>query len=301
MKEGDYTLMSQTELPEFVKKKLEYLSQKIGVSFEQLESRYWEIYNDPWLQQDPSFRTPDERHAYAVRILWVEAVSRPPSKEFYVIPFGYTGVRISKSSGVPMSRIYVLQKDGDQWKKNVIVCKEKHAYLYRDIRLFYLYKAKLFDTGGVLMPNYDTSFNDPKPLNLDPLTLVIKSVGVDVFKLIDVHKHVSRKQNGFIDEFDIKGLYGIVVRWRKGKRQDGTEYGFYVVSDDSVGLEDTADEEGRIIPAQFTVWIAPELVKYDERSEIFVYGTVSVGSDGVPFMNAYGVIPIHARPIPEVV
>ncbi len=292
--------MSASEIPEFVLKRIDYLSTKLGVPKEQLIKRYLEIYNDPWLQQDPSFKTADERHAYAVRILWVEAVSRPPSKEFYVIPFGFTGVRISKSSGVPMSRIYVLQKEGDSWKKNVIVCKEKYAYLYREVKLFHLYRVKLFDAKGILMPNYDTVFDEPKPINVDPLTLITKSIGVDVFKLADVHKHISRRVDNFTDEFDIKGMYGIVIRWKKGKRPDGTEYGFYVVSDDSVGVEDTADEEGRIIPAQFTVWIAPELIKYDERSEVFLYGLVSVSADGIPFMNAYGVIPIHARPIPEI-
>lgn len=287
-------------IPDFVFKRIDYLSKRTGIPLEELLERYYTLFKDPWVQQDPQFKNDYERHTYVIKALWARVLARPPSREVVVIPFGYLEERISKSSGVPVSRIYVLQKvEGtNQWKKNVIVCKERQATLYQDVQLFSVYKVRVFDTGNILMATDDTKFTEPiQYINMDPVEFLEKAVGVKRFRLIEVHKHVSRRNGRFVDEFDLHGIDAIVLRYKIGQRPDGTKYAFYVVSDDSIGTEDVIDEEGKIIPAQFTIWVPSTMVKYDVDSELYFYGTVQVDAEGRPYMNAIGVLPIHAKRI----
>ena len=290
--------MEEVQLPDFVRKRIELLASKYNYDVQTLTEMYMRIYNDPWVQSDPQFRNDYERHAYAVRVLTVKVAARPPTTEVVVIPFGVSEPRVSRSSGVPVSRIYVLAKTGEKtYEKRVIVAKERLAELVYEVQLFSVYKVRVFNAGQVMFAVDETRFGTPQQtLTMDPLVFLEKYIGVKRFKLIDVHKNLSRRQGNFVDEFDLRGISGIVVDYRKGQRRDGLPYAFYVVSDESV-VEDIISEEGKVIPARFTVWIPSFMLKYAVDSEVFFYGTVQVSNDGIPFMNAIGAVPIRARPI----
>ena len=289
-------------IPEFVMDRIRFLSQKKGLPLETLLEQYYQIYKDPWVQSDPQFKSDYDRHAYSIRRLWVLVLSKPPSREVVVIPFGLSEARQTRS-GRLQSRIYVLVKRDNGWEKNVIIAQDREAGIWEDVQLFHVYKVRLFDNGRVLFATPETSFSNPlQPIPTDPIQFLEKTVGVKRIRLVDTPKSLSRviEQGGkkVVDEFDLRGLQVIVLRFRVGQRPDGSRYGLYVVSDDSVGMEDELDEEGNLVPAQLTVWVPPVFVKYDVDSEIYVYGQLRQGKDGRPFLNAIGVVPIHVKYIP---
>ena len=300
MSEEGYTY-KDIVIPGFAWKRLQLLSRKSGIPVEQLLEHYYRIYRDPWVQSHENFRSDHVTHSYTIRLLWVRVLSRPPSREIYVIPFGVADARQTRAG--LLSRVYVLYRlpDSREWRKGVVVLSDAQAPLWETVQLFVVYKIRVAagrGGDGLFWSTPETRFDEPvKTVTVDPIEFLEKTVGVKRFRLAEVHRNLSRRQGRFVDEFDIKGLDAFVVRFRVGQRKDGTRFGLYVVSDDSVGVEDELDEEGRLIPAQFTVWVPHVFVKYDVDSELYLYGHVMVDSEGRPFMNAIGVIPIHARPL----
>lgn len=288
-------MSQEVEIPKYVMSKLERLAKALNVDIETLKQEYLKLFYSDRIQNNPSLRDDEEKHAYAIRVFWIKHVAKPPSKEYVVIPFGFIETRISKSTGVPISRIYVMVYDeSKRLNKAVIICRGLQADLWKDLELFMIYRVKLFGgSNGVYIATSETRFDDPRPLNMDPLDFLRKYVGVKLFKLKDVYKNLSKRQGQYIDEFDLKAIDGIVVRMASGKRPDGTNWAFYIVSDDSVGPEEEVDEEGRIIPTQLTVWVPSSLAKYAEDSELILYGTVQLNKDNMPFMNGIGLIPVH--------
>ena len=287
-------------IPGFAYKRILVLHQRTGMPLENLLEYYYRIYTDPWVRRDGQFRSDYDRHAFAVRLLWVKVLSRPPTRELYVIPFGLTDARQTRAG--LMSRVYVMYRplDSERWSKGVIVLTDAQAPLWETVQLFSLYKVKVSasSAGSVFWSTPETRFGEPiRTLTVDPVEFLEKTVGVKRFRLAEVHRNLSRRQGRYVDEFDIKGLDAFVLRFRVGERRDGSKYGLYVVSDDSVGLDDELDEEGRLVPGQFTVWVPYVFVKYDVDSELYLYGHVMLDSEGRPYMNAIGVVPIHARPI----
>lgn len=290
--------MAETsEIPGEAKQKLLELSQKFNIALEDLEKQYWEIYNDPFVQTDPQFKTDKDRHLYAVRVLWVRTAAQPPTKEYVVIPFGYTEPRTTKSSGLMMSRIYVLVRTDKGIERRVIVCRGAQADLCHDVQLFHAYRVKLSEFGNLLLATANTRFSDPKPIPVEPVKLLTRDVGASLIAIADTPYNVSRKdQSGrYVDEFDLKLVRGIVLRYNRGKRPDGSEWAFYVISDDSV-TEEGVTPDGKVIPTQFTVWVPASMLKYDVESDLMFLGTIQL-NDTEPVMNAICVIPIVARPI----
>ena len=294
--------MSRPEIPGFIKERLEKLSYKTGESVDSLINELYRLYNSDWIQTDPSFTTEEEKLIYAFRVLWVRKVSQPPTQEVTVIPIGYTETRISRAKGIPTSRIYVLRATDAGLQKTVIICRGNQADLWQEVQLFHAYKIHVsIDSRGVLHATPSTHVENPKPIPTDPKKLLVEHVGVKMFKLRDIHNYISRTVNiggrEIVDEWDLRGIQGIVLRYLTGTRPDGTTWGLYEISDDSVGEEDETTPEGKLIPSRLTVWTPKSMVKYDVDSEILVVGVVQLDKDDVPFMNAIAVIPIHARPI----
>jgi hypothetical protein len=136
----------------------------------------------------------------------------------------------------------------------------------------------------------------PKPLNLDPMELIKKNIA----KQITVRESVmypSNVNNKYVDEFDLRAIDGIVVRYNYGKRANGTNWAVYSITDMSAPAENEVTPDGKIIPSTLTVWVPYQLLKWDKDSEVMVVGTVQIGGNGEPFMNAILVYPIYAIPL----
>jgi len=293
--------VSERNLPTLVEQKLRRLAQVLGVPFESIVADYWDWYDK--IAQDPQFTNDEERHAYAIRSFWAMRVARPPTREVYFIPIGYTEARKTRSTGESMCRIYgIYSEDGQKWEKATLIGRGTEAEIWREAELFTKYKIRVsMGRGGMLWAVPETTFENGTPLPLDVNGKIefLKKIGIKVFQLKDVYKNLSRTDESgkFVDEWDLKGLYAIVVDYKAGVRSDGSKWAFYIVSDDSVDPENNIDEEGNELPTRFTVWVPSSMLRYGRLSDLFFYGTVVKGSDGMPFMNAIGVIPIIPKPL----
>ena len=293
--------MSERSLPTLVEQKLRRLAQALGVPFDVIVQEYWQWYDQ--VAQDPQFTNDEERHAYAIRSFWAMKIARPPTRDIYFIPIGYTEARKSRSTGEPMCRIYgIYSQDGQKWEKATLVGRGTEAEIWREAELFTKYKIRVsMGRAGILWAVPETQFINGVPLGLDTEGKIklLKSIGIKIFQLKDVYKNLSRTDESgkYVDEWDLRGIYAVVVDYRSGARSDGSKWAFYMVSDDSVDPENNIDEEGNEIPTRFTVWIPSTLLKYGRLSELFFYGTITKGADGLPFMNAIGVIPIVPKPL----
>jgi hypothetical protein len=296
------TIMSQKQYPQYVIDRINAMSQKFNIGTETLFKEFDEYYNEDFVQKDPQFKSDDDRYKYVLEVLWVRYSSQPPTEDFLVIPFGITDIRIAQK--VAMSRIYALvRKKGEQnFSLGVIVNRGSQALLVDDVQLFYAYEVKLSKftkEGNVFFSTSTTKFQDPKPLPKDPLELLHKLVGIVDVKIVETPYKLSKTiddDRKFVDEFDLRGVSGIVLRYNTGKRPSGTDWAVYTIADDSVG-EEKITPEGVIIPSQFTVWIPRRFLRFDVDSKIYCVGTIQLSSNKEPFMNAIYVHPIYAKPL----
>lgn len=294
--------MSQPPLPQYVLDKVEELSRRSGMSKQALIEMYSSIYSDPFVQTDPQFRTDDERHRYCLEVLHVKVFSQPPTSEFYVIPFGFAGPTMTKQG--LMARIYavVREKGSAADELGVILLRGQHVELLDQVRCLYAYKVRLakFKAKGIYFATSATKFDSPASIPVDPLTFLKKHVNAREVKIAETPYNLSRKVDKYTDEFDLRIVTGIVLRYNYGKRPSGTDWAVYTIADDSVGSE-IVTKEGYVVPSQFTVWVPIQFLKYDVDSKLMFLGTIQLSEDREPFMNAIFVYPIYARPLAEVV
>jgi hypothetical protein len=261
-----------------------------------------EYYKTDFVQTDPQFKSDDDRYKYVLEVLTVRYKSQLPTIEVAVIPFGITDIRITPQG--PISRIYaILQKRGESRAQiGVIVNRGQQANLVDEVQLFYLYKSvrlsQFSSDSNVFFSTQLTRFDDPQPFPDDPLSL-LKKIGVVNLKIAETPYKLSKRigeDSKYVDEFDLRGVSGIVVRYNTGKRPSGTDWALYVISDDSVA-EEQVTPEGYIVPSQLTVWVPRRFLKYDIDSKIYCVGTLSLSDRKEPFMNAIYVHPIIAKPL----
>jgi len=289
--------MSEQKLVPEVTDKLKLLSAKYNIPIEQVTKEYWEFFNDPFVQTDPQFQGDADRHNYCIKVIWVRYASAPPSQEYAIIPIGYSEPRMTKQN-LLIARILALIKEKDGFEKRTIICRGDKSNVIKDIQLFFGYQVALNYFNNTYFTVNKTVFENPKLSPIDAFTLLRKQVGVKEVKIAETPFSISRKdeQNKFVDEWDLYMVRGIVVRFAKGIRDDGTQWGLYVLSDDSVaGSQPSLTPDGRIIPNQFAVWTPASQVRFDENSEIAAVGTIGLTDQKEPQMNAVAVLPIHAR------
>ncbi len=284
------------ELPKYVLEKIEEISQKYKVGKDKLLSEYSDIFNDPFVQTDPQFKTEDDRHGYSLRVLYVRVSAQPPTKDFVVIPFGVQDPRMTQGGKV-VARVMVYSKVGEKFEKRVILFKDNLTGEVSNVQLFHAYKVSLSEFRNVFMATTKTKFENPKPIPMEPLKFLIQELGIPLINISQVPHFLSKKQDKFVDEFDLRAIRCIITRWNKWARKSGFGEGaVYNVSDDSVNQTHVSDE-GIIVPTELTVWTPASQLKYDTESEVVVVGTIDISSSNEPFMNAICVIPIHAKPI----
>lgn len=288
-----------SSLPDFVKERILKIEERTKIGVEEIQKDYEEIFNDAFIQEDPQFQTDEERHTYAVMILWTRYVARPPVKEFTVVPVGFSGMRLARSSGQPSCTLYVLVKGEKKIKR--VACRGDNSDLYKRISLFCQYTVKLgeFSKGGDLVADNRTSFQNPVHLNLKPMEMMEK-IGTKRVSIEDAPKFPSATRKGqrkgsFVDSSDWRCVRGIVVREFRGVREDETEFGAYTIADATVDGEPIVTDDGTVIRPGFTVWTDPSHMTYGVEDEIDAFGTVSVNKEGETAMNAYLILPVHMR------
>lgn len=284
------------QLPSAIKEELDRLAEKTGVGVEEIMREYNNLFFSEFVQNDPQFKSDTDRHHYVLQAVVVRLASQPPAKEFIVIPYGYTGVRMTKK-GVLMCRIYALVRRGDKFENRIIICRGPHTNLIQSIQTFSVYRVYLSEVGSLLSAVPKTSFENPKPIPIDPVTFLLNEVNVKKFQLKDCLNSLSRMvEGGFVDEMDLRAIQGIVLRYNYGTRPDGTMWGVYEISDYTVTYSGISPD-GKVIPTSLTVWVDPSFIRWDIDSEVLAVGTLQLSRDNEPLMNSICIVPIHGKPL----
>jgi hypothetical protein len=289
--------MSQNmNFPDFVLERVKTISQRTEISEEEILRDYEELFSDPFIQQDPQFQTEEERHRYAVAVLWTRYISRPPVREYEIIPIGFSPLRTTKTGG-EMASLFALVKTPNGVKLKRIVLRGEMTEKRKEITLFCKYVPKLgeFSSGDLIADNR-SKFENPVKIALEPHQM-LERLGIKRINIKQAEKFPSQVgSDGYINTTDWRIIRGIIVRANRGTRDDGTEWGVYTIADETVNDEPVVTPDGRILRPGFTCWVAPEFMIYEEESECDFVGTVQIDrKTGEPFMNAYLILPIHAK------
>jgi len=257
--------------PEYVYERIKKISATFGVDEQQVIELFNTYLNDPFVKTDPQFKSDDDRYRYVLELLWVVFASQPPTETILLISIGYTDVRMTKQG--PVSRIYGLakRKGSERFERAVILCRGNQADLINQVVPFRAYKVKVASfskSGNIFFATSQTSFTDPQPIPIEPTMFIAKEVGVPIIRLADVPNYFSKKQDKYVDEFDWRGIVGIVVRYNFGTRPSGTKWAVYTISDDSLA-SNMITPDGVIVPTAFTVWVPFNMLKYDVDSKLF--------------------------------
>lgn len=288
-----------SSLPKFVEEGLLKICKISEAPYEEVHKAFVELYNDDFVQKDPQFQSDQDRHEYSIQVLHTRYVARPPLKKFVIIPIGFTGLRIARSSGHPNCNIAVMVK-GDK-KIRRIVCRGEQSDQYRKISLFHQYTVNCgqFKSGDLIADNR-TKFENPVRLDIKPADMM-KKIGVKRILISDAAKFPSAQRKGqkkgrtFIDRSDWRCVRGVIVRDFRGEREDGTLYGCYTIADSSVSGDPTVLDDGTVIQPGFTVWTDPSHMVYNVEDQVDCYGTVNINKDGDPQMNGLLILPVHVR------
>jgi hypothetical protein len=288
---------ASAELPPWVEEKLKEYAQKFKAKPESLREMLLQLYNMPFVRSDPQFKSDDIRFTWCLDVLHARLVQQRVVRDYKVIPYGAGDVRMTKQG--PLSRLYALIFPEEKKKVNgVILFKGAQAEMVRNVRYYYLYNVKLSKpptADNLFMATTFTTFDDGQPIPHSVPDFIEKFLGVKKITIAESAQHLSRKVDKYVDEFDLRAIEAVVIRPATGKRPSGTDWGFYVVTDGSVD-QDILTPTGYVIPAQFTVWVPPFMMRYAEESKLLFIGTISPSSNKEIQMNAIYVHPIIALP-----
>ena len=295
------------ELPKETISAIKEVAEKLELDFEAVKEMYIKKYfSEPFVQEDPQFKTDAERHHYATLCLKNENLSRPPAKPMTIIPIGVDVIRKKKGEQTPITSLFFLNTNGD-FKRAVMIGDV--SFKTKSINFFNLYKdVAVGETkdGGYIMDDR-ANFDQHEAVDFKPED-IIKQLGIKMTTIADAPNNLSRKKSadGYIDRLDWKCIRGIINFFSSSDFQSSErgEGGRITITDLSVKLEEpTVTQDGRIIQPGFTCWTAPALQTYPKNSECYFLGTISEGKtkDGsVQYsMQCYSIIPIIVPPSRE--
>jgi len=289
-----------SSLPPFVEEGLLKICKASEAPWEEVQKDFMELYNDDFIQNDPQFESDKDRYEYSVAVLHSRYVARPPMKIVTLVPIGYTGKRIARSSGQPNCTISVVVKGNKKIKR--VICRGELSDMYRSINLFNQYDVKLgeFKDGGDLIADNRSKFDNPVRLKIQPYQMMeklgVKRVSInDAAKFPSAQRKGQRKGRTYIDRSDWRCVRGIIVRDFRGTRDDETEYGAYTIADSTVTGEPLVLDDGTIIRPGFTVWTDPAHMVYAVEDEVDCYGPININKDGDAQMTGLLILPVHTR------
>lgn len=287
-----------TTIPNNIVQELKNIAEKSQVTYEEVEKEFTAVFNDGFIQDDSTITSEQEKLDYAVLLIKSKFLARPPVQEYDVIPIGYSGVRTTKKGGT-MSEIFVLANINNAIELRRIVLRDSTCDIINNLTLFQKYRVKLgmFTGGKDFIADSRTIFDEAEMVDKDKLMQKVATLAKPI-KMADAKRFPSiRDATGYTNPLDWRKVRGVVIRHKRGKRKDESEYGFYALLDDSISAERVVSPDGQVQSPGFTAWVPPQMVIYDDDSLIDVYGTVSLDQTGNASMNAVLVVPIHVKHI----
>jgi hypothetical protein len=283
-----------SELPQFVIDRFNDIEKRLQIPRQDIEKEYNEIIADPFIAEDPQFKTDEERHRYAIAVLWTRYIGRPPVKEVEVIPLGYLPKRNTRS-GIVMSSLFGIVKMSNKMELKRIVFMGQMADIPPNITKYCKYKVKLGQfSGGDLIADNRTKFENPTLIKGTPEQWYEK-LGVKSIPIAKAKEFPSMiDSSGYVNPLDWRMVRGIISRRNQGVRKDGTPWTNYIVMDESVEGEGTVTKDGQVLSPGMTLWVDPNTI-YKEEDECEFIGIIRLNKDGSAFMDVIDIIPLHVR------
>ena len=287
--------MKEEDIPVEVLEGLKRVSAKRSMPLEKVITEYEKIIVSDKIQK---WDAPDiERAKVAGKILFKDFMSKEPVTTYsMVIPIGTTEPRLKKGAedkveNMRSTMFAAVRVTDEPFEVKEVVFSGEHASRIQKIQMMRAYSnVKLYDKGFFIEVDNDTRFDIPQKLkNMseeDVITKICKFPKLD--KLSDVVTHRSRREDtGYIDRTDMYLVEGMVQRgFKKG----------YAIKDESLEYDErpvNVAGETIILPQTLTVWVPPtKFYKWDEDSELAFLGTIDIGQDKKPVMNAVLVYPV---------
>jgi len=298
-------LKEQEPLTDFVKERIETIHRTRKIPIEDIKASF-----EHHLETVSKFYSGEieKRQNYAMMCVWNQYVSRAPVRSFKVIPIGFSGIRITRK-GLPQSSLYAYVRYKKETKFRRIVLRGETAEKIKEITPFARYSVNLGwfrkPEDGDLIADDRAWFDDPEPLMkkngelMSPrefLERMEKRGDVRRITCLDAGDNLSEKVTvkgkKYTNTLDWRVIKGWIAKTYQGERKDGSKFGVYTITDESLTENPVVSEEGTIDWGGFTVWIAPELMEYDVNDLCEFYGTIEKGKESVN-MNCYAVIPIQ--------
>ena len=288
-------------LPDFVTQKIATIHQRTGISQDEITRDYLSLFEDDFIKSDSQFKNDEERHEYAVAVLWTRYVSRPPMKESEVIPWGFEAERVTRK-GTHQSSVFAFVKTKEGVKNRRIVFRGQSASKIREIVALAKYTAKLgeFKEGGDLIADNRSRFDDPIMINMSSEKL-IERLGAKRIELKDVEKFPTKLgSDGYTDNNDLRVIRGIMIRPATFEKDGDLKGGVFTLANDTLEQEPRVSSDGSIITPGLTCWIAPHLLVYQPESEVDAIGTTRKNKKtGEISMNTFCILPVHAKRMAE--
>jgi len=293
------------QLPDFVNEKINQVQQRTNISKEDITKDYLAIYTSDFIQKDDQFKSDEERHRYASSVMTTRYLVKPPVQEYEVVVVGFSGVRVSKAGKPTASMFALVKKEGKMFFKRIAVMGGLVTKL-NEITPFSVYTVKLgqFSSkdgqSGDFIADERAVFDSPLVMNRSPEEIMdmlrVKRLTIkDTKTFPSATTDAKGGAKGYLVETDWRVIRAIVVSAKSGTKDNGTVWGNYRLTDDTVTGETKVSPSGDIQPVGLTAWINPMLMVYDAESEVDVYGSIQIDKSGEPQMNCYAIIPVHAR------
>ena len=298
-----------------------------GLSMQDLLVSYEQLFYSQWVQSDPAFKSDEARHMYCAMKTHGDNISRPKQAVHKLIPIGVDSIRISRKSRAKRNSLFVLEQTSKGYMHRRVNCPDQTASIYTRVPFFMLSDvlAGKFSSGEDLILDDRSHFDNSVQTGLSQEQLMEASAKQFGWKRIKINEAVNQASRAiassapasgtrasstrsFIDSLDWRIVRGLIVDMNNGKRDDGTEWGLYKISDETVTGGPMVMPDGRMIYPGLSVWVNPWLMRWAKGSMCDFFGTIALDRDTdgkvrephTAAMTAFQILPIFGQELPEV-
>ena len=304
------------KIPESSMRILQHVAAESGTSLADLTKNYEDEFYSDFVQADPQLKTDDDRHNYCAIKVQSDMLLRPKQSLRKIIPIGHEAPRLTQRNKTKRSTLYVIEQASDGFKFRRATCSGDIAEVYQKADPFIMYDvlAGQYSNSQDLALDERSKFDSGASIGRTPaefMDIAAKSFNWQRIKIADAKVNPSRMirtgSRQFVDTLDWRIVRGFISDLGSGLRDDGTEWGRYTLSDETVSGPPVVLPDGRILYPGLSTWISPWLMKWGKNSVCDFYGSIALDRDksgkilqpSHATMNTYQLLPVYGRELPK--
>lgn len=279
-------MTEKDELDGWIKGKLEEISRKRRVSYDELKGKFDKVITE--FEGDPQLSDPVNLYRYAYEVVLSRTVVKPPLLEYKLILFGDSGTIVGRKNNRETRNLYGY---GNVDGKNTItklVFRDNEVKIAEDLEMMRVYNCWISpgkQDKRLFFVQKNSKFEPGTPLLPEKQRAIMDKLGIDKMTTATVKANVSSvDEKGNVDSFDLKVIEGMISQKRNGLRSNGTPWCVYELIDSELVMGNPADI------GSLSVWVPEPFDVYEEEDRVFCIGTTRLSKELVS-MNAVSVIP----------